>query len=155
MDAAAPASIHWCDYPRVDGAWIDAALERRMATVRALATLGRRVREDHKIKVRQPLRELTVVHRDASVRADVLAASALIVTVTLPHDDLAAAPVTVTIAEGRREACRVEIHDHAPVECRLALPEDRWPLVRIAVGRAWRTENGEEHAALVAARFER
>ncbi|MFO0689203.1 MAG: isoleucine--tRNA ligase [Myxococcota bacterium] len=78
VDAKAPASIHWCDYPRVEAAQIDAALERRMATVRALATLGRRVREDHKIKVRQPLRGITVVHRDPAVRADVLAASALI-----------------------------------------------------------------------------
>ena len=78
VDASAPASVHWCDYPRVDADQIDAALERRMATVRALATLGRRVREDHKIKVRQPLRGLTVVHRDAGVRADVLAAAALI-----------------------------------------------------------------------------
>ena len=78
VDGSAPASVHWCDYPRVDADQIDAALERRMATVRALATLGRRVREDHKIKVRQPLRGLTVVHRDAGVRADVLAAAALI-----------------------------------------------------------------------------
>ncbi len=78
VDESAPASVHWCDYPRVDERQIDAALERRMATVRALATLGRRVREDHKIKVRQPLRGLTVVHRDAGVRADVLAAAALI-----------------------------------------------------------------------------
>ncbi len=45
-----------------------------MSAVRAVATLGRRVREDHKLKVRQPLRELTVVHRDASVRASVEAA---------------------------------------------------------------------------------
>ncbi len=78
VDAAAPASVHWCDYPQVDATQIDAALERRMATVRALATLGRRVREDHKIKVRQPLRGITVVHRDGGVRADVQAAAALI-----------------------------------------------------------------------------
>jgi isoleucyl-tRNA synthetase len=78
VDAGAPASIHWCDYPQVDASVIDAALERRMATVRALATLGRRVREDHKIKVRQPLRGITVVHRDPVVRADVQAAAALI-----------------------------------------------------------------------------
>ena len=31
--------------------------------LRAVSTLGRRVREDYKLKVRQPLRELTVVHR--------------------------------------------------------------------------------------------
>ena len=78
VDADSPASVHWCDYPQVDASMIDAALERRMATVRALATLGRRVREDHKIKVRQPLRAITVVHRDPAVRADVLAAAALV-----------------------------------------------------------------------------
>jgi isoleucyl-tRNA synthetase len=78
VDDAAPASIHWCDYPQAISALIDEALERRMATVRAVAALGRRVREDHKIKVRQPLRELTVVHRSDQVRSDVEAAAALI-----------------------------------------------------------------------------
>ena len=78
VDDASPASIHWCDYPRTNAALIDVGLERRMATVRAVSGLGRRVREDHKIKVRQPLRELTVVHRDALVRSDVQAAAALI-----------------------------------------------------------------------------
>src|SRR5690606_21143247 len=51
VDASAPASVHWCDYPQVEPDRIDAALERRMATVRALATLGRRIREDHRIRV--------------------------------------------------------------------------------------------------------
>jgi isoleucyl-tRNA synthetase len=78
VDPAAPASVHWCDYPEVEDARIDEALERRMAIVRRVSALGRRVREDHRIKVRQPLRELTVVHRDASVRDDVMTAAALI-----------------------------------------------------------------------------
>jgi len=69
--------------------------------VRAVSTLGRRVREDFKIKVRQPLRELTVVHRDESVRDDVIAASALIAselnvkTVSVEQDESAVATVTV------------------------------------------------------------
>ncbi len=101
VDASAPASVHWCDYPETESVMIDPALERRMATVRALATLGRRVREDHKIKVRQPLRGLTVVHRDAGVRADVLAAAALIAdelnvkSVTALADESAFATVAV------------------------------------------------------------
>jgi isoleucyl-tRNA synthetase len=78
VDATAPASVHWVDYPQVVSAHLDPALERRMATVRAVSALGRRVREDHKLKVRQPLRELTVVHRDDRVRADVLASAALL-----------------------------------------------------------------------------
>jgi isoleucyl-tRNA synthetase len=78
VEAAAPASIHWCDYPEVEANRIDPLLERRMETIRRVAALGRRVREDHRIKVRQPLRKLTVVHRDGGVREDVLGSRALI-----------------------------------------------------------------------------
>ncbi len=101
VDESAAASIHWCDFPQVEEAALDATLERRMSTVRAVSTLGRRVREDFKIKVRQPLRELTVVHRDQSVREDVVAASALIAselnvkTVSVEKDESAVATVTV------------------------------------------------------------
>ncbi|MBJ20621.1 MAG: isoleucine--tRNA ligase [bacterium] len=101
VDDASPASIHWCDYPRAEVSRIDAGLERRMATVRAVSTIGRRVREDHRIKVRQPLRELTVVHRDASVRRDVEMAGALIAeelnvkSVTVEADESAFASVAV------------------------------------------------------------
>ena len=72
-----------------------------MKTVRAVSTLGRRVREDHKIKVRQPLRELSVVHRDKSVRDDVVSAAALIASelnvkkVSVEADESAFASVTV------------------------------------------------------------
>jgi isoleucyl-tRNA synthetase len=101
VDESMPASVHWCDYPEADTLRIDEGLERRMATVRAVSALGRRVREDHKLKVRQPLRELTVVHRDASVREDVLAAEGLISdelnvkSVTVEADESAFASVTV------------------------------------------------------------
>jgi isoleucyl-tRNA synthetase len=74
----APASVHFCDYPRADASLIDAALEERMSVVRSVVTLARKVREDQKVKVRQPLRKITVAHRDARVREAVLASSALI-----------------------------------------------------------------------------
>ena len=101
VDPSAPISVHWCDYPQVETAELDAALERRMSTVRAVSTLGRRVREDHKIKVRQPLRELIVVHRDAAVRQDVVAAAELLASelnvkkVSVEADESAFAIVTV------------------------------------------------------------
>ncbi len=101
VDDASPASIHWCDYPQADTSRIDASLERRMATVRAVSAIGRRVREDHRIKVRQPLRELTVVHRDLGVRNDVEAGADLIAEelnvkrVTVEADESAFASVTV------------------------------------------------------------
>jgi isoleucyl-tRNA synthetase len=101
VDPSAPASVHWCDYPQVETAELDAVLERRMSTVRAVSTLGRRVREDHKIKVRQPLRELSVVHRDGAVREDVVASAELLASelnvkkVSVEADESAFATVTV------------------------------------------------------------
>ena len=78
VDDAAPASIHWCDYPEVDAGAIDEVLERRMAVARASVTLGRKLREDHRLKVRQPLAQLTVVHRNVEVREDAVALAHLI-----------------------------------------------------------------------------
>ncbi|MBN8525828.1 MAG: isoleucine--tRNA ligase [Planctomycetes bacterium] len=69
VDPAAPASVHWCDYPRPDAALIDAQLERDIAVAFSVASLGRKLREDAKLKVRQPLAVLTVVSRDPAVRA--------------------------------------------------------------------------------------
>src|SRR5690606_34826257 len=57
----APASVHFCDYPIADLALVDESLEARMQVTREIVALGRKLREDHKIKVRQPLAKLTVV----------------------------------------------------------------------------------------------
>lgn len=78
----------------------------------------------------------------------------LVARVVLPHDDLAAAPVTVTVSEGTRTVCRQLARDHTPFECRVPMPEGRWPIVRVAIGRGWRTEAGVEQAAVVSGRFE-
>ncbi len=69
VDNAAPKSVHWCDYPQVDSAAIDAQLEDDIAIVRRIVGLSRKLREDHKLKVRQPLAKMTVVSREAAVRA--------------------------------------------------------------------------------------
>ena len=71
VDESAPDSVHWCDYPQVNEALIDAALEQQMDIVRRSCSLGRKLREDHKLKVRQPLAGLTIVHRDEAVRSAV------------------------------------------------------------------------------------
>jgi len=78
VDASAPGSIHFVDYPQVRPARIDAALEARMTVARVVVALGRKLREDHKIKVRQPLAQLSVVHRDPVVREQVRLQAALI-----------------------------------------------------------------------------
>jgi isoleucyl-tRNA synthetase len=78
IDAAAPASVHFTDYPQADATLIDAALEARMRVARDVVALGRKLREEHRIRVRQPLRRLTVVHRDPALRQMALGAQALI-----------------------------------------------------------------------------
>lgn len=77
-DAEAPASVHFCDYPQVRADRIDTALEIRMDLVRRVVFLGRRLREDSKMKVRQPLSRLTVVSRDESIRRAALETQRLI-----------------------------------------------------------------------------
>ena len=80
IDPAAAASVHWCDYPQVNEILIDEDLERRIAIVRRVVSLGRKLREDARIKVRQPLPQLTVVSRDGQMREDAVAASNTIAT---------------------------------------------------------------------------
>ncbi|HSC85736.1 MAG TPA: isoleucine--tRNA ligase [Polyangiaceae bacterium] len=78
VDPAAPASVHFADYPQARSERIDLALEERMTWVRRIVALGRKLREDHKLKVRQPLGRLSFVHRDAALRESVLASSELL-----------------------------------------------------------------------------
>ncbi len=78
VDENAPESVHFCDYPSVDRALIDPELEARMQTVRKVVALGRKLREDHRIKVRQPLQRLTFLHRDPSLRAHITRAQDLV-----------------------------------------------------------------------------
>ncbi len=78
VDDTAPKSVHFCDYPQANTALIDSTLEAQMTMAREVVSLSRKLREDHKVKVRQPLADLTVVHRSPDVRAQVLAMSSLI-----------------------------------------------------------------------------
>ncbi len=61
VDPNAPRSVHHTDYPIADAAAIDTDLEAAMADVRTIVTLGRGLRKKHGVRVRQPLRSVTVV----------------------------------------------------------------------------------------------
>jgi isoleucyl-tRNA synthetase len=74
----APESVHLCDYPAADLARIDRGLLEEMAMVRDIVSLGLRVRNDHKLKVRQPLAEAEVVVANEALRARVTAYANLI-----------------------------------------------------------------------------
>jgi isoleucyl-tRNA synthetase len=61
-----PDSVHLCDFPRADPGRRDHELEARMAAVLEVVGLGRQLRTDHNLKVRQPLAGIHVVsHRPA------------------------------------------------------------------------------------------
>ena len=60
VDAAAPISVHFCDYPKVDETMIDPALEDDMKFILEAVTLGRAARNGANIKNRQPLSEICV-----------------------------------------------------------------------------------------------
>ena len=55
-----PESVHLCDFPTANAAARDLELERRMADVQAAVELGRRLRADNDLKVRQPLSALKI-----------------------------------------------------------------------------------------------
>ncbi len=62
-----PASVHLADYPTARTDLIDLGLEREMATIRQVVTLGRSLRVASGIRVRQPLESITVFSRDRHV----------------------------------------------------------------------------------------
>jgi len=67
-DSAAPESIHLNDFPQVDAAAIDVALERNIETVIRLKNLALNLRTESRIKIKQPLSRLIVKPRDAYER---------------------------------------------------------------------------------------
>ena len=62
--AGRPDSVHLSDYPQVDEAALDPALDESMALARQVVELGRRVRVETKVRTRQPLAE-AVAHLPA------------------------------------------------------------------------------------------
>jgi isoleucyl-tRNA synthetase len=101
VDANAAASVHFCDYPTADESLIDTALEERMGIARSVVGLGRKLREDQKLKVRQPLASVTVVSRDPRVTSAARASAALIMEelnvkrVDISADEAAFCTVTI------------------------------------------------------------
>ena len=59
-----PTSVHLCDFPTANAAARDLDLEKRMAAVQTVVELGRRLRADNDLKVRQPLSAIRVAGAD-------------------------------------------------------------------------------------------
>jgi isoleucyl-tRNA synthetase len=64
QNTGAPHSVHCTRYPESDPALFDAKLDEKMRLVRSIVTMGRALRSRYNLKIRQPLKDLTVVVRD-------------------------------------------------------------------------------------------
>jgi isoleucyl-tRNA synthetase len=69
LDAAAPPSVHLVDFPRADARLVDEELLRQMDVVVRIVELGRSIRKDRKLRVRQPLQRLSVSVRRPEEKA--------------------------------------------------------------------------------------
>ena len=56
-----PESVHLCEYPEPNDSMVDRTLDEAMHAARQIVELGRRIRSESKVRVRQPLLE-AVVH---------------------------------------------------------------------------------------------
>lgn len=59
-----PESVHLADYPEVHQERVDENLEYKMSAVQRAVSMGRSLRYQHNIKVRQPLRSVELVTKD-------------------------------------------------------------------------------------------
>ena len=66
-----PESVHLCDFPTADGKNRDDALEQQMSVVQSVVGLGRALRSEYDLKVRQPLPGIHVVTTDMSMQKNV------------------------------------------------------------------------------------
>ncbi len=115
VDPQAAQSIHWSDFPIAKpptqilrpgfaartAVAFSPTLTVNMSWAQRAVALGRKLREEQKLKTRQPLAAITFVHRDAEVRAALTRLSALISeelnvkSVLTQADEAAFAQVTV------------------------------------------------------------
>ena len=65
-------SVHLCDFPKYDENLINEEIEVKMDLVRDLISTGRYVREETKIKVRQPIKECLIDGKYESILGDLV-----------------------------------------------------------------------------------
>jgi isoleucyl-tRNA synthetase len=63
-----PESVHLCDYPEADRDSRDPGLEKQMEYTMITVSLGRFLRAQHSLRVRQPLSKVCVVVADSEIR---------------------------------------------------------------------------------------
>lgn len=64
-------SVHLCDFPQVDEKKKNSILEDAVSRMQQIILLGRQKRNQVQIKVKTPLRKLTIIHKDSELLAEV------------------------------------------------------------------------------------
>ncbi|DBA71115.1 hypothetical protein WJX79_007299 [Trebouxia sp. C0005] len=71
-EGAAPESVHWCDFPPAQQPWKgDDQIQRSVARMQTVIELSRTIREKKNKPLKNPLKELVVVHTDKDFLADI------------------------------------------------------------------------------------
>ena len=71
-DLTGEESVHLADFPKYNEAYINGTIEEKMDLVRSLISIGRFVREETKIKVRQPLSEALIDGKSKNIIGDLV-----------------------------------------------------------------------------------
>lgn len=66
-DAGLLTSVHLCDYPTANEARVDSLLEDAILLMDQTISLGRQGRNQHQIKVKTPLRRMTIIHENQAI----------------------------------------------------------------------------------------
>ncbi|CAN7013934.1 unnamed protein product [Brassica rapa subsp. trilocularis] len=64
-------SIHYCSFPEADGTRVEKRIEQSVTRMMTVIDLARNIRERHKLPLKTPLKEITVVHPDADFLDDI------------------------------------------------------------------------------------
>ncbi|KAL0738771.1 hypothetical protein Bca4012_014981 [Brassica carinata] len=64
-------SIHYCSFPEAEETRVERRIEQSVARMMTVIDLARNIRERHKLPLKTPLKEITVVHPDAEFLDDI------------------------------------------------------------------------------------
>lgn len=71
MNPAEPLSVHLCDYPMPNDFLINSDLEVAVGRMQQIILLGRQKRNQVQIKVKTPLKRLTIIHKDQKLLTEI------------------------------------------------------------------------------------
>ena len=71
MDSTLPLSVHLCEYPVANEALINQDLEVAVGRMQQIILLGRQKRNLVQIKVKTPLKRLTIIHKDEKLLKEI------------------------------------------------------------------------------------